>query len=178
MAFRQNSRSRVIGSRGVRRQTRWLDLPATSVSLAGASTAALILSLTAEELALRPFTIVRVRLSWFIKTDQFVASETQQAAVGMAVVSSQSEAIGATAVPTPFTDLSSDLWLMHDIISNQNVFGTGVGFDQIGGVEHLVDSKAMRKVEDGQDVVVVLETSSLSAGVNTITAGRVLIKMH
>jgi len=173
-------RSRVLPAvrgGGGRRETRWLDVPATDFSLASPSSAALALSLTAEELALRPFTVVRSRLTWVVRSDQFVATEGYEIAIGMAVVSDQALAIGVTAVPTPFTDLSSDLWLLHDIQMGFLVFGTGVGFqERRAGAQ--VDSKAMRKVEDGQDLVVVIENASTSLGTLGTVAGRVLVKLH
>jgi len=39
-----------------------------------------------------------------VRSDQFVATEGYEIAIGMAVVSDQALAIGVTAVPTPFTD--------------------------------------------------------------------------
>ncbi len=46
------------------------------------------------------------------------------------------------------------------------------------GVMRTLDSKAMRKVEDGQDMAFTLENSSLSAGSTTAIVGRVLVKLH
>jgi len=46
------------------------------------------------------------------------------------------------------------------------------------GLGRVVDSKAMRKVEDGQDLIRVVETSSISLGVAIVYSGRALIKLH
>ncbi len=166
------------GSRGKRRESLWFDLVATEVTIPGASTALLILSLDAGALALRPFTIVRTYFNYHIRSDQVAAIEEYQTAVGMCVVSDQASAIGVTAVPTPFTDLGSDLWFVHSIMANQFLFLDATGSNPNSGVSKDIDSKAMRKVEDGQDVVVVLENSSISAGCVVISAGRMLIKTH
>ena len=117
-------------------------------------------------------------MSWFMKSDQTAALESSQVALGMAVVSDQSVAIGITAVSTPFTDLESDLWYFHQIQTLSFIFVSGVGFHLVGGLFNQFESKAMRKVEDGQDAIVVLENSSLAQGSSNLTAGRFLLKLH
>jgi len=149
--------------------------------LAAANSAALILSLSAAGLALRPFTVIRTRLHFSVRSDQSAASENFDAAIGCAVVSDQAAAIGITAVPTPFTDLGSDLWFVHQIIDGHFLFISGVGVEgnsnsPTGGMD--VDSKAMRKVNGDQDLVTVIENSGLSSGTQVYAAGRQLIKLH
>ena len=168
----------IRGGRSVR-ETMWLTLPETRTALAAANTAVLLLSLTAAELALRPFTITRTILHWSLRSDQSGASENFDAAIGVCVVSDQAQAIGVTAVPTPFTDLESDLWLAHSIQDGHFLFISGVGVQANSSVNPtLIDSRAMRKVEDGQDVAVVIENSSISSGTQLYAAGRMLIKLH
>ena len=175
----RNSKSGFIQrSGGARRETQWLELVATEVAISGASTAVFILSLSTAEKALRPFTIVRTHFNWHVRSDQLAATEEYQSAVGMCVVSDQASAIGVTAVPTPFTDLASDLWFVHSIMANQFIFVSAIDFEANSGISKDIDSKAMRKVEEGQDVAVVLENSSISAGSVIISAGRMLVKLH
>ncbi len=172
-------RSGFIRRGGVRRrETLWLFLSEVNTVLVGGNAVVLQQSLNAAALALRPFTIVRTRINWFMKSDQTAALEIPQVALGGAVVSDQSVAIGVTAVPTPFTDLGSDLWFLHEILACSFTFVTGAGFDAIGGVWKDADSKAMRKVEDGQDIIFSMENSGNSLGSNNTTAGRMLIKLH
>ena len=87
-------------------------------------------------------------------------------------------AVGVTAVPTPATDMASDLWFAH-----LNLFGKiGSGMD--GGFLQAplftVDSKAMRKVDIGQDLVVVVESAVGIYGNGSVLlqAGRMLIKVN
>jgi len=162
----------------MRRETLWLDLPATVATLAAASTAVLALSASAALLALRPFTIIRTRVNFFCRSDQNAISERYQAAYGECVVSDQAVAIGITAVPTPATDMASDLWFLHAILTGQTTGTSTVGFDGTTGQYIDVDSKAMRKVEEGQDTISVLETSSISSGAVVSIMGRQLIKLH
>ena len=147
-----------------RRESLWIFLTEAATTMASANTAVLVLSLNAAALALRPFTIVRTRMDWFLRSDQTAALEAYQTALGLAVVSDQAVGIGVTAIPTPFTDMGSDLWFTHEIQSSVFAFISGVGFQSDAGVNRVVDSKAMRKVEDGEDIIMALENSSLSDG--------------
>jgi hypothetical protein len=138
----------------------------------------ILASLTAAELAMRPFTVVRSRILVGVTSDQAAVSENQVAGFGIAVVSDQANAIGVTAVPTPITDLASDLWMVHQLLYNTFVFASGVGFADDGLHQYEIDSKAMRKVDIGQDLVVVGERSGAGDGINLFMGGRVLIKVH
>ncbi len=164
---------------GVRQrwESLWLGIVETNTVLASANIAAQINLLNAAALALTPFTIVRTRLVWKVNSDQTGVAENYMAAIGFAVVSTQATAIGVTAVPTPFTDLGSDLFFVHAIQMGQFGFVSGVGlFIPPEGRE--VDSRAMRKVEEGQDLSVTIENSGISLGTDVRVAGRFLIKLH
>jgi len=174
MARRHFSSSR---SRGASRATSWLELQPTITAL-DTSIAAIILSLTTAEKAKRPFTIVRTHIHVRMASDQLGADEQQLGAIGMCVISDQAEAIGITAVPTPVVDLASDLWFLHQFLSSDFSFISAVGFDAAGGYSVDIDSKAMRKVNDDEDVILVAETASVASGALYTIAGRLLIKEH
>ncbi len=57
-------------------------------------------------------------------------------------------------------------------------FISGIGFHPVGGISKDFDSKAMRKVEDGDQMISVVEASSLSEGVIIDVMFRQLIKLH
>jgi len=162
----------------MRRETEWGELSTVEASLTGAPTAVLASSLSAAALALRPFTIVRVRGIMHIRSDQIAASETYGGDLGMAVVSDQAVAIGVTAVPTPLTDKASDLFFVYEQLFSrfQVGSGAGTGVPQDSGVWKPFDSKAMRKVNGDQDVIVSLENEI--AGTVLTFSGRFLIKLH
>ena len=175
---RNRSIPRSVAVRGARRQSIWLDFPFTSFAIGGGSTALALFQLGASGLALSPFTIVRTRITIHQRSDVDAAFEDQILAIGLAVVSAQAVAIGITAMPTPVTDLASDLW-----------FGLGFGMTSVGshtgagsaanfGRQWEIDSKAMRKVEDGDQVVMNAETTSFSDGVTFFVGGRMLVKLH
>ncbi len=171
MARRVMTRSRIAPRR---RETVWFADSATSTTIAGASTAVLVASLNAAALAFRPFTIVRVRGFWHVRSDQIVANEPFGGSLGWAVVSDQSVAIGVTAVPTPETDRDSDLWHVFEI-----VYGTaGSTGENALGIHGTFDSKAMRRVDVGQDSIVCLETPSTSSSGIFHMSARFLIKAN
>ncbi len=162
--------------RGPRRMTSWLDIEPAILTLDGAS----IIShaMTAVELAKRPFTVVRTHLVVRLSSDQLASDEIQIAAVGLAVVSDQAVAVGVTAVPTPFTDAESDLWFVHQWMLNDMQLITAAGFDGNAGQHYIVDSKAMRKVEEDTQIIIVGESAAPSSGTSILIAGRLLVKEH
>ncbi len=163
------------GGRNVR-ETAWIGLTETSTTLAAASTASITNVTGAGLLAERPFTIVRARYFVYVQSDQVAATELFQTAFGACVVSDQSVAIGPTAVPTPFTDKDSDAWFVYEIFTDQ--FVTGAGNSSKMGIGREVDSRAMRKVEEGFQLIHVVENSTISNGSIVTIGGRVLIKLH
>ncbi len=163
-----------------RRETVWFGGTAFTQTLATPTTVALVQSLNAAALALRPFTVVRTRGRILVHSDQSGAAETYGASFGEAIVSDQASAVGITAVPTPTTESGSDLWFVYEFMMGRQGFGTAVGFQDVGH-EQSIDSKAMRKVEDGQDLVTVVEGpgAGLTANGSQISGfTRTLVKLH
>ena len=177
MANRVISRGSRFIQRGSsqRRESMWLFGSTVESTMSGAPTAVLASSLNAAALALRPFTIVRTRGIIHIRSDQAAASETYGADLGMAVVSDQAAAIGVTAVPTPLTDKGSDLFFVYEQLFSHLSVRSDIGQLKEGAFMTF-DSKAMRKVNDDQDVVVVQENEL--AGVVMTISFRQLIKLH
>jgi hypothetical protein len=99
----------------------------------------------------------------------------------MCVVSDQATAIGVTAVPTPVTDDGSDLFFVYERLVNDITLsssGAGTGNFLIAGRERIVDSKAMRKVEDGSDLILTTEGGPNNDGFVLTSYMRVLVKLH
>ena len=164
----------VSRARGSRCQTSWFQGDIAFITQASAGST-IVYSLNAAALALRPFTIVRTHIQFMLFSDQEAAVEQQVCAFGLAVVSDQATAVGVTAVPTPTTEASSDLWFMH-----KYMFADAVNLTDraIPSKIYTVDSKAMRRVDIGQDVVGVLERTSSGGGLILVTALRQLVKLH
>ncbi len=171
MPYRHNRGSTAV-SRGRKRETLWFGFtPAVNGSAGAGGT--IIYSLNAAALALRPFTIVRTVYELYITSDQTANTEDQVGAFGWCVVSDQAVAIGITAVPTPITDMSSDLWFSHQVCFNSIAVSSAVSVLQVG-TKYSVDSRAMRKVEEGSDVIGVQEFSAVGAGFNLMVGGRLI----
>ena len=170
--------TRSLGRVGKDRLTVWFSWPMVITTSAAASAAVLTVSLNAAALALRPFTIIRTRGIMHTRSDQTSVLENYSAALGFAVVSDQSVAIGVIAVPTPDTDRGSGLWFVYEEIAGVFGFVSGIGTSDPFGSTRYFDSKAMRKVDVGQDVISVLENTSVSLGTSTHMAARMLIKTN
>ena len=170
--------ARKLRSRGFQRRpgrTSWAFLAPTSTSIE-TSTAVLIAQSNAALDAKRPFTVLRTHILVSIATNQLIADESQFGAFGVCVVTDQASAIGVTVIPTPITDIGSDSWFAHQLVAAALLFGDATGFASPGRANFFLDSKAMRKVNDDQDVVMVAETAAISSGINFQIAGRILIK--
>ncbi len=175
MAGRARFVSRV--SKGPRRKTAWISFGPNLFLIPGVSTALLNFTLNAAALALRPFTIVRTRGSLFYRSDQVAASESYGGGFGIAVVSDQAAAIGITAIPTPVTDFPSEKFFVIEQMNGRIDVATSVGIDDTGR-ERLLDSKAMRKVDISEDIVVTMETASFHTSLQMVQAFRILVKLH
>jgi len=166
-------RTAIVRRSGSRRKSLWLSFqPATFTEVAVGGT--LVFTLNAAALVLAPFTIVRSRFSLFLVSDQSAAAERQVAGFGLSVVSSQAAAIGITAMPTPITDLGSSLFFAHQLLMTA---GSAVN-DGVIGQSWQLDSKAMRKVENQDDIAVTTEFSTAGSGYTMVVGGRILIKLN
>ena len=159
----------------MRRETVWAQGTFLSTTLASTNAVAITAQLSAAGLALRPFTIVRTRGYLSVKSDQTSVAEVYGVQMGFAVVSDQALGVGVSAVPTPDADGQSDLWFVYESLWGDFEVTTDIGRLEMGQ-RMAYDSKAMRKVEEGQDVVQVMECPHTSALVRD--AFRMLLKLH
>ena len=179
MTARSRGRSTFQGRAAVRRESLWLFVDGGQFTIGGALGSLLFGTLNAAALALRPFTVVRTRGIFHVASDQAIADEPYGMSLGYAVVSEQAEAIGVTAIPTPETDRGSDLWFVYESNYGRSTVSVGAptSLQDQGSVIHY-DSKAMRKVEDGETLILALETPAFAFGTVCLHAARILIKLH
>ena len=135
--------------------------------------ATIISSIAIEE----PNTIVRTRGLIQVRSDQTAANEDYSGVVGRCVVTDEAVAVGISAVPTPVDASDSDLWFVYEPYAGDYESLTSVGTNEKGR-QYIVDSKAMRKVEFGYDLIQVVENSATSNGTILTTFFRTLIKLH
>ncbi len=117
-------------------------------------------------------TIVRTRGILDVRPSTTGTSQQVLGAFGMLIVSDQAFAAGAGSVPGPWTDQDAD-WFVWEAISYLWEVTTDVG-RLLGPVRHI-DSKAMRKVNQNETVVVVYE--SQATAVNVGSPFRMLVKL-
>ena len=123
-----------------------------------------------------PETIIRSVGQFAVQTDQIAASEEPFGAVGLCVVSDEAFAIGVTAVPTPYVDADSDLWLFHQFWATGVFFGDGTGFASLLQ-RYTLESKAMRRISGDQVLILVVENASVLHGCEYRLDMRLLTKV-
>jgi len=145
----------------------------TGAQVLAASSAVLDQDLSQAALAdVQPCTIVRTRGTLWVASDQASASEEPFGALGMEVVTEQARVAGVTAIPTPISQEANEQWFLWEPF--QAYFATGQG---VVWQRYEFDSKAQRKVQEGDAVVVVLENASV-VGLEFIIKFRMLLKLH
>jgi len=157
------------------RQSAWLTINFPQAAVEANTTGVLLGVLNAAALALRPFTIVRTRVVYHVESDQDAASQQYRGAVGHVVVSEQASAAGIGSLPKPLINSDGD-YHVYEPFASVFSFATAAGFEGSRGLELTVDSKAMRKVQDNEDLVIVAEAAS--NGVLIQGLGRILVKLH
>ena len=170
--------TRSVVARGVARQSLWLaSADSTAIAVLGAGLTVLDQAFTAAALdAFSPFTIVRTRGYIICRSDQVTGTEDPFGALGFAVVSEQARAAGAASLPAPITHEDSDLWFVHQFFFANVTLATATGIRDTARVYEF-DSRAMRKVEDGEAIVVMVENANASHGISYILKFRQLIKV-
>ncbi len=168
--IRPRSSAVAVRSRG--RLMEWFfGIPFAVNSLAG--TTFTFSSLNAAALAKRPFTVTRVVGSIFVGNDQVAAAERPTGAFGMMVVTDKAVATGATAIPDPVTEQSSDGWLVYRALG-------AIGGPDVGNpwIEFAFDSRGQRKVQEGFDLVMVFANAATSSHTMLFSPMfRILVKL-
>ena len=179
MARRFATRSGIVRG-GPRRATSWAaSADATGEQALAAGAAILDQSLSQAQIStLVPATIVRTRGILWVASDQEGIDEQPFGAMGMVVVSEQARVAGVASIPTPISDEASDLWFVHQFWQADVAFVSASGFTTDGFKAYEFDSKAMRKVQEGDGIAVVLENASGVDGAVFILKFRMLFKLH
>ena len=145
-----------------KRGTFWGRSPADTATTALAAATA-VLDSTAVPVV-EGETIVRIRGSIAVCSDQSIALEEFSGALGVLVASDQAVAVGVGSLPTPYTDQDSDLWMLHQYFQYRTEVDAAGNDIQHGFNIFPFDSKAMRKMETGQTLCFIVENGSATAG--------------
>jgi len=119
-------------------------------------------------------TIRRTRGLIHISSDQAAAVEDQTGAMGMVVVNDLAIAAGAASLPGPHTDSSDDGWFVWQPFMQS---GIGSGASQQFGERYDFDSKAMRRIEEGFAVAVMVENSHATFGLEILIGFALLASL-
>jgi len=122
-------------------------------------------------------TLIRTRGLFSYASDQLAATENIVGAFGISVVSEQAATVGITAVPHPATDAAWGGWLYHTYFAARFGFLSSIGFEHDVLNHIVIDSKAMRKVDEDDRLVIVVENTS-STGMIFMDNVRLLSKIH
>ena len=165
------NRPRVVRS-AARRRTGWSRGPGGNLQFTGVASAAYASISTANEDGL---TLVRMRglfRAWSSSVDSVTARMI--GAVGIANFSENAVGVGITALETPIGDADWDGWIWHQFFDVGGLVNEGSGV-----YESVIDSKAMRKVHEGDSLVAIIqiETESGATVLQTSINTRVLDKL-
>ena len=96
-------------------------------------------------------TVVRIR-GYFngILTLATAVGDGFRGAFGIGIASTAAIAVGSTAVPTPLTELGSDIWMYHRFFNTHGITATiADGVNAVAArIDFELDTKAMRKLDD------------------------------
>ncbi len=166
---------RIRTARSTKRTSIWIGVSLGEIALVSASVQ-LLGVLNAAALAFRPFTVIRTRMDFNFSSDQEAADETPHGAFGMIVVNEKAAALGVTGIPGPTSQINDDFFVWQGMSSNYQ-FVSATGSPGTIGKGYTVDSKAMRKVDTGDNVAIMFEMDA-SVGALLTVQGRMLVKLH
>ncbi len=108
-------------------------------------------------------TVRRTRGWMSMISDQSAAVEVVTGAWGMVVVTDLAFAAGAASIPGPVTDASDDGWFVWEAFIGEMGVASNSTPDNAGRV---FDSKAMRRVEEGFTVAIMVENAHTVFGMD------------
>ena len=174
MAQRRGSFHRASGSK---RPVSWGNGPGgTALQLINSSVSILLnagvqITTPAEMTLMR----LRGRMSVHLLTATSVG-DGFQGAFGIGKVQAAAFDAGVASVPTPITEAAADIWIYHTFFG-VHANATSAPFGDLSTFEIEVDSKAMRKWDDGEVIFAAIEVVEIGAATaNMFFDSRVLVK--
>ena len=122
-------------------------------------------------------TIIRTRGLFSVASDQVASAESYMGAYGLAVVTAQALSVGITAIPHPVTDAPWGGWFFHQYFCADYHVVASTGIAAPWFSNYVIDSKAMRKLDEDERLVAVVENSS-GEGMKLWDSIRILTKVH
>ncbi len=160
-----------------RRLTEWTSITNTVATAIAANTFSVVGSFTGAALAaIVPATLVRIRGNLVFSSDQAGSDEDQIGSIGVAVIKEPARSAGGAALPDPLQDAAADYWLYWSSLVNR-----GKRASANAGSDNFfldIDGKAMRKVEDGDALVVMVANHHATFGMSIAWNMRFLWLLH
>ena len=165
-----------------RRPTDWLSTaPGTIITATSGGDPAVVLAILVAETAAPVGTIIRVRGNVRIEHNATNAG-TQFWGLGLCLITDVEGTVAAGGgLPHPIADADSErwMWTSYGFVSNN-----GVNTDtEVAGIQYervAIDSKAMRRWDENQRLVLLLENDALAGTADLVVAMgflRVLMKL-
>jgi len=120
-------------------------------------------------------TVRRTRGLISISSDQTAAVEEQTGALGFVVVTDLAIAAGAASIPGPHTDSSDDGWFVWLPFMQTSIATLATA--NLISYQYDFDSKAMRKVQEGSGVAVMVENSNAATGLKVLIGVAMLTSL-
>ena len=158
----------------LRRKTTWIAATSAWSTLGSGLTQTVVAFNQAALAPLVPFTITRtVGIASIAFDEDFILDQDIFAAWGASVVK-ENAVLAAGALPLPITDIGDDVWFWHQPVA-EFIESTFTGRSGLGVV---INSKAQRKVVDGEAIVFRLQVDGSSDALERAMMVRILCKLH
>jgi len=177
MAVQRRS-SRSVSTRSIRRGTNWGRIVQNTFVSVPAATKVLVASFALSNPGIGE-TIRRTRGAYLVVSDQSSATERQFGAFGMIVVNDLALAAGAGSIPGPATDANDDGWFVWEPILQLSEASLGAADGAATIAQSLkFDSKAMRRVEEGFGVALMVENFNVTNALEVGLTVSMLSSLH
>ena len=175
----RRNRSFVRRAAGPRRATEWGFLSSTGTQNLAANTFIQAGSISQALFGdSTPLTLIRTRGYLFVATDQAAATETPLGAAGVVISTEAARVAGAASLPDPTADEDTGVWQTYVPFVNQFKLVNATGVDGNSGTMFMVDSKAMRKIDTGFALNLMISNASTLHGMVFAVNFRFLFKLH
>ncbi len=173
---RGRGRASAYGARsGTRRQTEWISGTINYTDFTAGQSTTLIQFSQAVLRDFVPCTIVRTLGLMSVAFDtEFITNQAYTGALGGCLIREEARAAGV--VPDPFEEAGSDFWFLHQFFAGKLDDRTDV--DLIVHQNYMVDSKAQRKIVDGDALVFQVQGGGETDGFDVALMLRILLKLH
>ncbi len=160
---------------GRRRLTEWISGKVNFTDLTSSGGGPLVTFSQAELRDFVPCTIIRTVGLLVVAADtNFITNQIYSGAAGGCVVREDARAAGA--LPDAFSNSGDDIWFWHQFFAA--TIDDRADSDLVVSQNFIVDSKAQRKMVDGDALVFMVEGGGEADGFDAALYLRILLKLH